>query len=54
MVENINAAYEVNDGRNKIVSLCLVNCYGKISAEQSFAVNINLNCRLFNHKSNLK
>ncbi len=30
--------YNIEDGRNKVVSLCLVNCYGKISQEKAFEI----------------
>jgi hypothetical protein len=40
---SINDHYAVQEGKNKLINLCLVNCYGKITVEQAFQVNLFLN-----------
>lgn len=47
-VNKINEYYKVKDGRNKIISLCLVSCYNKITPEKSFEV-INISHILDNY-----
>ncbi len=41
-VDKINGYYKVTDGRSKIISLCLVSCYNKITPEKALDVKIIL------------
>ena len=41
-MQNINKHFSITDGRNKVLSLCLVNCYRKITQEKAFEVTFNL------------
>jgi hypothetical protein len=38
LIDVINNQFSFNDGRNKILSLSLVNCYSKIDTKQALEV----------------
>ncbi len=38
LVENVNQHFSITDGKNKVLSLCLANCYNKIAHEKAFEV----------------
>ena len=38
--EKINQALKIKDGKNKIISMCLVSCYSKIKQEKAIEVNL--------------
>ena len=40
MIKTLNEQYGISDGRNKLMSLCLVNCYSKINSSQAFDVKL--------------
>jgi len=37
-VDKINQHFKITDGRNKVLSLALVNCYSRITKEKAFEV----------------
>lgn len=51
MVEKINKQLGTNEGKNKILSLSLVNCYSSISNEK--AVEVILKFKLYLRLSNI-
>jgi hypothetical protein len=40
LTNKINKKFNIDDGRNKVLSLCLVNCFGRITQEQAFEVKL--------------
>jgi hypothetical protein len=39
LVENVNLHFGIKDGRNKVLSLSLVNCFSTITQEKAFEVS---------------
>jgi hypothetical protein len=40
MVKLINEKFSITDGKQKLLSLCLLNCYKRITTQKSFDVKL--------------